>query len=106
MKNYHKFINHKVRLLCLGSALAIAPITSTFAILPMMLEAFEPSSVTVASANEKQWHNIDDSSREDSYLDIDSNTAKKYESKLLASDVQQIPIVRLSERTTIMRATL
>ena len=105
MKNYFTLFSTKVRLLCLGSALAIAPLTSAFAILPMMLEVFEPSSVTVASANEKQWNNLNDSSREDSYLDIDSNTAKKYESELLASDVQQIPTVRLSERTTIMRST-
>ena len=105
MKNYFTLFSVKARLLCLGLALAIAPITSTFAILPMMLEAFEPSSVTVASANEKQWNNLDDSSREDSYLGIDSNAAKKYESELLASDVQQITTVRLSERTTIMRAT-
>ncbi|ERL55263.1 hypothetical protein [Psychrobacter aquaticus] len=53
MRNYFDSINTKVRLLYLGLAVATAPVTSTFAILPMMSEAFEPSSVIVDSADDQ-----------------------------------------------------
>ncbi len=106
MKRYLNLFSTKARLLCLGSALVIAPVTSTFAILPMISQVFELSPVTVASANEKQWNNTDDSSREDSYLDVASNTDKQYKSELLAFDTKQSPILSLSERTIIMRSTL
>ncbi|MGM8872538.1 hypothetical protein ACS8E3_12730 [Psychrobacter sp. 2Y5] len=106
MRNYFSMFSTKVRLFCLGSALFIAPVTSTFAILPMMSQVFEPSSITVNSDDEKQWNSYNDLSGEDSYLDVASNTDKQYKSELLAFDIQQLPILSLSERTIIMRSTL
>ncbi|MGM8870762.1 hypothetical protein ACS8E3_03645 [Psychrobacter sp. 2Y5] len=106
MRNYLNLFSTKARLLYLGSALLIAPVTSTFAILPMMSQEFEPSSVTVASEDEEQWNSYTDLSGEDSYLDVANNTAKQYESELLVFNIQQLPIVSLRERTIIMSSTL
>lgn len=106
MRNYLNLFSTKARLFCLGSALVIAPVTSTFAILPMMSQVFEPSSVTVASEDEKQWNSYNDLSGDDSYSDVASNTDKQYKSELLAFDKKQLPILSLSERTIIMKSTL
>lgn len=106
MRNYLNLFSTKARLLCLGSALVIAPVTSTFAILPMISQVFEHSSVTVVSDDEKQWNSYNDLSGTDSYLDTTSNTAKQYKSELLAFDTKQPSILSLSERTIIIRSTL
>ena len=108
MRNYFNLFSTKARLLCLGSALFIAPVTSSFAILPIPLAIFEPESISLPSANDKKLStSYDDVNFEDSNLMTrNQSQAKNYTTEYLVSNIERIPALYLSERTIIMKSTL
>ncbi|MEN2751440.1 hypothetical protein AAIR29_07315 [Psychrobacter sp. FBL11] len=108
MRNYLNLFSTKARLLCLGSALVLAPVTSTFAILPMMSQVFEPSSVNLLSANEEKLstHYNDVNFKNSNLLTSNQSRAENYATKYLVSDIERIPALYLRERTIIMKSTL
>lgn len=108
MKNYFNYINSKLRLIYVGLALTIVPVTSTFAMLPMMSEVFEQSSIITSSANQQQGES------DKSYSGAESNNQiansymsilKNYDTQLSRPNTEQELIVSLSENTIIMRST-
>ncbi len=100
MKNYFDSINSKVRLIYVGLALIIVPATSTFAMLPMMSEVFESSSIITSSTNQQQGesdNNYSDAESNNSTASRYMNVLKNYDTEFSRTNTEQIPIFPITK---------